>query len=283
MERDFYDNGKKETWRGWAWNQIANRLGRSSLPISAGIYFPGPVDRDRQLAIKKGFSDANLFAVDIDESCVKSVRSNGGIAVCGNAVMVLSDLHKRMKVDFVLFDFLGGPNAEKLIAFDLSFYMCRASVFNFMRGRDGIDSVYLDEEGNEKIVSCKWAMKYYRDFNFIPYFDAKNIRGSIEKHRGYMAAIHLVAQFIFEGTLNGKYYSTDEEEYLLNYLLSSMKPSLYSYLSPSGMVYDSIAINCQAINPIPQDDRIKKNKAWKRVAGRNKAMLAVRTKKIGSN
>ncbi len=205
---DHYDNPRKQTWRGWAWNQIADRLGGSLVPISTGLYLPGPVDRDREAALRKGFANENLIAIDLDENYVASVRRGGGLATCGRFELVFADIYRRIPIDFVFADYLGGLHAWSLLLSQLAFGSCHTVCINLMRGRDAIDACYLDDDESERYVSPRWARENYRDFPWEQYFDTKCIRGSIDLHRGFLLVIWSLVCFLRDGQSEGSVPST---------------------------------------------------------------------------
>lgn len=86
---DTYDARSKESHRGWAVNRIIERL---SVPVDKAVvmYLVGPEDIDGTLFLRKGFSEANLIAVDVNSQAVKSARMGGRIAVNENISSVLS-------------------------------------------------------------------------------------------------------------------------------------------------------------------------------------------------
>lgn len=76
-----YDSKRKESHRGWVWNRIAER---TAVPVGECVvaYFPGPNDIDRGIALKKGFKNKNLIAVDLCEKNIENVRKTGGVGIC---------------------------------------------------------------------------------------------------------------------------------------------------------------------------------------------------------
>lgn len=78
-----YDLQKKDHWRREVWNELAKRI-KAIKPLrdATVVYLPGPHDVDRVLALKRGFRNHNLIAVDFSESNIAAVRKGGGIGVC---------------------------------------------------------------------------------------------------------------------------------------------------------------------------------------------------------
>ncbi len=120
-----YDNATKQSWRCWAWNRICERLWAIKRPgarmpkrdsaafrevakDATVLYLVGPNDRDRSEAIKRGFRNANLLAVDIDSENVASVRSAGNIAITGDLATVILDWPVDWPLDVIVADLCCG-------------------------------------------------------------------------------------------------------------------------------------------------------------------------------
>lgn len=87
-----YENGTKKNARARTHNEIVSRLrecGRHPRECTA-IYLPGPHDLDRKEFLRRGFLPENLCAVDKDPSCVRAVRANGGLGICGEVDLVVA-------------------------------------------------------------------------------------------------------------------------------------------------------------------------------------------------
>lgn len=126
---DSYQNTTKETWRGWQWNRIAELLGAGTIPgwpqrdrgtgycrsvcqRSTAVYLVGPDDLDRGSAIKRGFRDENLVAIDLDKKRVKSVRKDGNLAIADSLQRILIEWPRGWDVDVVVADFCYGMVAD---------------------------------------------------------------------------------------------------------------------------------------------------------------------------
>ena len=147
---DSYANGTKETWRGWQWNRIVERLPgwrpnmgpsfyRNLCADKTVLYLCGPDDFDRQVALKKGFRHENLIACDLDG--VSHVRSGGGLGISCNLIDAISLWPKDWPLDVIIADFCGGITRE---SFDLALSVHWSPAVhsgtvlsaNFLRGRD---------------------------------------------------------------------------------------------------------------------------------------------------
>lgn len=224
---DSYQNGTKETWRGWQWNQIVNRLcgcrelgpasTRNELRDKVVLYLVGPNDIDRQVAIKKGFRNENLIAVDFDRSRVDAVRKDGGFAVCGNLTHIAATWPASKPVDAVIADFCCGLTEEvgKFVEALVAHGMLKdngALSMNLLRGRDSIN----DEV---RMVAGRPGLK----------------------HRGDWAAL-LVASEIFKQKFDNKPVpegakAGDIER--LKSLMEQYRKGIYNWLLPSFYSYRS--------------------------------------------
>jgi len=118
-----YTSRPKETWRGWQWNRIAERLAGDSKAPSAqrracsratALYLCGPEDIDRQVALGKGFRTENLVAVDLDEASILRVREGGGIGVCARLEELLVTWPADWPIDVVVADTCTGFSASAI-------------------------------------------------------------------------------------------------------------------------------------------------------------------------
>ncbi len=84
-----YKTGIKNNWRRSHWNEILRRTNGAEkrLPV---IYFPGPQDLDRIVAVSKGVPTHNLIAIDLSGKNVSRVRAFDGIAIEADARHVTS-------------------------------------------------------------------------------------------------------------------------------------------------------------------------------------------------
>lgn len=145
-----YTGKQKESWRGWMWNRIIERLPDYKPGMKNGslqricrdkvaIYLPGPDDIDRRIAMTKGFRNENLIAVDICEDRIKAVRKAGGVGICGGLQNVLAEWKAKDHLDVVFADLCGGLNeSEKKLWLLASTALNGWGVFavNLLRGRD---------------------------------------------------------------------------------------------------------------------------------------------------
>lgn len=122
-----YDNKVKEAWRGWAWNQIKNRL-KSSFNKRVCV-LAGDIAGDLPKSVKHGFE---CVGVDVNQACVDEFRSSGGVAVKDQLRYQLACL----KPDGLIADLTSGTTTKNLAMLCDSIYLCDAVVFNFLRGRD---------------------------------------------------------------------------------------------------------------------------------------------------
>jgi hypothetical protein len=135
-----YRNGRKNNWRRWGWNRLAERIDSSmrNCPI---LYLAGPQDLDRAVAVSKGIRSTNLIAVDEHQPNVKRVRREGGVAICADIVDVLTAWPTDRPVAAVALDFCCGFEPELVRGLMRSLWRAPFANcwgwLNFQRGRDG--------------------------------------------------------------------------------------------------------------------------------------------------
>lgn len=244
---EMYDNPTKETWRGWAWNQIAARINPGSLVMT----LCGQSDADAKCAIKRGF---RVVGVDVNQKGVDAYRKAGHVAVCDK-------LHRQVfciKPDAVIFDMLGG--ATKLSMGDpiqLSLFT-RAAVWNGLRGRD---------------IKVPTPTKQL----LIPdYTTGRKLRTSVGIHRGKLAWVHWAGVVL-------AYAKVPLSEDYVNMLGELSRPAFQSYKSKDGGQYfDSVAWTTSQLTVDPKlvglNDSKRCNES-KRKAAAAKALLTMQRRK----
>jgi hypothetical protein len=145
-----YSDPTKDTWRGWKWNAIAEKLcGKRCSPSARAdilqrktvLYLCGPDDCDRRKLLALGFANHNCFAVDIFKPRIAEIRDKGGFGMCSSMQALLFAWPVDFRLDVIDCDLCSGLVAD---VFDLAlaFSSCAgvrgATIFsgNFMRGRD---------------------------------------------------------------------------------------------------------------------------------------------------
>jgi hypothetical protein len=242
-----YANGTKQTWRGWQWNKIVEKLcrGRSLGPASTKeilktktiLYLVGPHDIDREVAIKKGFSNENLIAVDIERDRVVSARNGGGFALHGGLSDVLAAWPVDRSIDGIVADFCAGIddrfNTFAMALANVKFTKCVVAV-NLLRGRDKInDSVrnaMLEAIPKDVYDQSKDCGGHWHEF----------------KHRGYFAWLKIAghaaeALNIIRFRDRGEPMSTTDFRETSERILAEMNPVFYSYKS-GVQVFDSVVL-----------------------------------------
>lgn len=147
-----YDGGEKQSWRGWQWNRIAEMLPgcrqgmrpsqlRSAARKAVALYLCGPDDMDREKALRSGFLNHNLIAVDIDEDNIENVRRTGGLGIVGNLADAIAMWPPTLMPSAIVADLTGGLTKSALdihAALVLSGAIRAGTVvsINLLRGRD---------------------------------------------------------------------------------------------------------------------------------------------------
>jgi hypothetical protein len=148
-----YDVARKEHWRNWWWKRIAERcwprdwsrcsdgMLRRNCRNKLAVYLVGPEDRDREAAVRNGFSPTNLIAVDCNSDNVFKVRRNGQLALSGRLERILESWPSDWPIDVLSADTCNALASEALeLCLKLSFLKSlskRAVVaVNLQRGKD---------------------------------------------------------------------------------------------------------------------------------------------------
>jgi hypothetical protein len=234
-----YDFANKEKWRVWTWNQIRRKL---KVPIkdAVGLYFPGPQDLDRPVAIKKGFSPHNLFGVERDCATVKALRKNKVNVIEGDLMATIRYWSTTPpQLDFINADFTCGITPATL-AFLAALYGCDGMtnptvvVVNLLRGRDKqlndlTDAAFARRTVGNKVLKCIFPKKE----------QSKIHRGKKYAISGLLwMATHRKCVMIHH-----KKHGWDKAlTHMTIEYMKSLKLSFYSYKSPKGRCYmDSCA------------------------------------------
>ena len=191
MGLDSYDNTQKHGWRNWAWNRVVERLpefiGRVSfnvkrmsnidrrvLEAKTVLYLSGPDDFDRQVALRLGFRNENIIAVDTDPGNIAMVRRNGGIGIVGKLDEVIMAWRSDWPVDAVIADLCCGLSLESLMLIrsmlaSIAVPQSAVVAVNLQRGRDAASNQFRSE------------------------VDAASPEG-LEKHRGRAFAVAMISE-----------------------------------------------------------------------------------------
>jgi hypothetical protein len=209
---EVYDNATKDSWRGWAWNQLETRLGKSYAYAPKKVcVLAGDIAGDLPHAVKRNI---DCVAVDTSQNCVRRFRENGGVATNDG-------LHNQiiaLQPDGIIADLVSGVTVNSCRMMIDATGVCDAVIFNLLRGRDkGMGEADL----------------------MMPSFYGREKRLEyVGKHRGRLLLLFAgaVISEMWLGTEKGSRFVPDE---LFNY----MKPSFYSYRSvDSGQYFDSVAV-----------------------------------------
>lgn len=262
---DKYDNATKQTWRGWAWNQIAQRV----PPGSKVLCLAGDGGFDNAVALKKGLVP---IGVDLSAQCVKTFRQNGGVAI-------QDKMHRAiitMQPDAVLLDECGDLHAMQVANWALATVSCKAVVGNWQRGRSesaaalwpGLIDIEVSTIGKDRRASPLHSPKHRGRLALLIY-----CMMAVRAHRGdRIAAIDADSgKHLFALSCN-----REELQQALDVLTPAMLPAFHSYRSKDGGAYfDSLAITLvntacvqAASTPIMQRS--------KRKAAAAKALLTMR-------
>jgi hypothetical protein len=224
-----YANPTKATWRGWSWNQVMQRSGKSYLHAKKTVcVLAGDSAGDAGHAERHG---VKCVAIDYSVDNVRTFRDTGGVAIQDS----LKNQIVAMTPDCLIADFVNGITFDNLgLALD-AITICDAVVLNFLRGRDALGG---------KMARAGDSM--------VPHYSGRRV--VVEptgKHRGKLAAV------ILGWMCAEDWYGIDRErKFIPAEVFDKMKPSFHSYRSKdSGQYFDSVAITTK-------DFRIHEAKDW---------------------
>lgn len=277
-----YDNGTKETWRGWAWNQVASRC----VPGSTVGVLCGDIAADYEVSVRKGFTAIGL---DIKQDCVDSFKAKGGLAVKDD---VSSQMHYT-HFDAMILDELGGVTQSSLMRFSKASGHCSAVVANYLRGRDTV-AVGIQKHLDGFVVPVK--MK-----------DRSVKRIAVSKNRGVLAwvwnRVDALADILAEIpeadwlllSLEEKLQCEDYRKIFQTAIFEVARkenPQFYSYKSKDSFQYfDSVAFNgcgngttkSNLLNVLESLHRRKGKRTMLSSKRKAAALKAVRTKRLEWN
>jgi len=134
-----YGFGQKNNWRRWAWNRLAERI---DVPARDAIvlYLAGAEDRDRRIALERGFRPDNLIAIESHASTLREIRRKRTLCIHGDFWATVYSWPRHIPIHGIIGDFCCGLDHNTgskimgLIAFKPTLSV--AAAFNFLRGRD---------------------------------------------------------------------------------------------------------------------------------------------------
>ena len=248
-----YANGTKDTYRGHVWRRIAERLPRVRQHMGPAarrhlasqavvLYLVGPDDFDRQRALKHGFQNHNLIAVDIEKERIEKVRQDGGVGVCGNLSDILAMWPSDLPVSVVLADFQCGLNNSMFHFHDALFKtagLASGSVIsvNILRGRDEVSNDFRSAAADVTKLVASYGVGSSK---------------SNEKHRGvfFMTKLTWTIGLALHQAIKdaGLSHDTSLRRHVERHILKLIgTPSYYCYES-SGQFFDSVSFNWFADN-----------------------------------
>lgn len=133
-----YKNGQKNNWRRTAWNLIKNHTSDRGNAIV--LYLPGSTDLDAPEALRRGFQDDNLIAVERDIFVAKTLRDKKRNCINADLDAVMAAWPAHTPVSVVIADFQCGltkPVINTLQSWAYNSAFSSASLLlNLQRGRE---------------------------------------------------------------------------------------------------------------------------------------------------
>lgn len=277
-----YDNGTKQTMRGWTWNRICEFIPRSIRPMARGLYLSAEDDFDRSVAVSKGFVSQNLVAVDRSSQAIEKVRKGGGVGIVGELESVIASGPFSGGVSLVFADLTCGIYDSTLDLMRLTQSLPNCAVaFNLKRGRD--------KDGADWSKSMTdWEVGWMR--NGLRIFEGI---GDFKKHRG-MLLFYAYCRMMMTVLIEDFGLESCEARGAVNGFLHQASPSIASYRSKDDHTsyFDTIVFRTGRFSGLETADAIgihadklaskhpKKMAALKR---RIAALKATRTRSLASN
>lgn len=195
-----YKLGRKNNWRRWQWNRIAEILSCARRDALV-LYLPAEEDLDRIVALQHGFRDSNLIAVDSSEHVVKTLRSQNRLAIHGRIEDVLFSWPRDWPLSVVIADFCQGFDRSArnfLVALVHADWDMTVSV-NLLRGREN------DKEQREVVAIHRDQMEQWN-------LSESERQDNVHKHRGLMFFnCYFNSMCGWRGWLAGERYVEGEE------------------------------------------------------------------------
>jgi hypothetical protein len=162
-----YRADQKNAWRGWQWNRIVERL---TVPVEDAtvLYLCGPEDIDREKALRLGFTNENLIAVDVDEESIRRVRASGGLGIAHDLTELVESWPREWPIDVVVADFHCGLNNMTMGFLDA---LCRGAnlpvvSMNAQRGRDAQSAELRAEAVDDLILAVPPSSEHVHPYQF---------------------------------------------------------------------------------------------------------------------
>lgn len=313
-----YDNKTKNDWRNWAWNRtvdhclpprpgklapwskVDNREKRRLLADKVILYLCGPDDFDRSVALKHGFRNENLIAVDVNESNVIGSRRQGGLGVCCAIEELLPNWPQDFPVSGIVADLCCGLTIPPILLID-SLFMSKgihsspkvSLVVNMQRGRDaatndlrdGLASICERYAEELDLLCCEGPEWRRRQFKWVQ----KSLPDSITEI-GKNRAKHFVCLLALVQNQRLSLFNACCEPASVSMAYKLTISSFFSYRSkPAGrVIMDSAATVFFPRDEyrIDLDDELKRSMSYKSADGREAvlrriaALRAVRTMKM---
>lgn len=312
---DSYTSGPKETWRGWQWNRVIERLGgvrpkmsdkeiRIALSDKVVLYLCGPDNIDGREAVKRGFSKANLFAVDICEDNIRRVRSEGGIGLVGRLEQIIINWKENLPIDVIIADTCSGFNEAVLDLTDAVVGSAATNQqtvlsINMKRGRDAgtnyirefaktgsvSDLDTSDVKARLRLPASRFRTAKQRRY---PKVLADSIEWLEREHMEWCGTAEAVNACARETLHRAKQWWWEMFKHDIMRAWNSSQPAFYTYKNKTNGVTTSVmdSVVCRAARLKDRDVRgdwlAASNKAYKgNVKGVIAAAKAIRTSRNG--
>lgn len=256
-----YDNATKDTWRGFVWNQVADRLKRCPGAQQRVCVLAGDIAADREHATKRKLE---CVAVDCNLSAVKTFRKAGGVAVQDQ----LQNQLLALQPSAVIADLVSGLDFRVFRMFVTAQLLCDVVVFNLLRGRDKGMGEYARDIAN---VGLRVPEVTGRRVRWVP----------VGKHRGRMLfaqGMRLTAKTV----MSWQGMSLEAADAYLEKFCVAMSPRFYSYQSKdSSQYFDTVVVTTQCLSKYNDSEsrnllRACAPKVSRRRAAAAKALLTMR-------
>lgn len=180
-----YKFGNKNQWRRTWWNRITERL--SVKPAEAVVlYLAGTQDLDRAEALRRGFKDYNLIAIERQTSTVRALRDSGSLCIEGDLIDIINAFDPGREAHVIIGDMTCGLELRLVHAVrpwinERSSFRRAVFAFNMLRGRDPsgnpIRNIWDSNPDSEKVMrlaatlGVEWFLKHRGRYLFQTMFE----------------------------------------------------------------------------------------------------------------
>ena len=144
-----YNFSEKNKWRYRIYSYMRKRI--NSPHLANILYLSGPEDRERSVAVRKGFNPDRMIAVSNDQKIVETLRQQRKLAIHGDIVDVAQCFRDELSI--ISLDLCSGLRWKLRAVALLAMQSIRENGFlvvNLQRGRDAETNLWREAPGDNK-------------------------------------------------------------------------------------------------------------------------------------